>query len=144
MTYNLFVSHAWAHGGHYDELLEMLRASPRFDFRDFSVPQDDPVHGANDSAALTKAFRSRMQPCHAVLVMAGVYASHSPWMEVEMHLARNGFKTRKPMIGIMAPGNVRKSEWVSDEASRIVPWDRRKIVEAIRTEVATARRQKRS
>lgn len=46
MTYNLFISHSWAYGDAYDKLTDMLRAKPYFDYRDYSVPKDDPIHNA--------------------------------------------------------------------------------------------------
>ena len=90
-TYNLFISHSWRYTDAYERLIRLLRNRPYFAFRDYSVPKDDPIHGANNDAQLRKAIRDQMTPCHVVLIMAGVYSTYSKWINIEIDLAKGGF-----------------------------------------------------
>ncbi len=74
-TYNLFISHSWRYGDHYARLCNLLRARRHFAFRDYSVSKDGPIHDAANDAQLRQAIRDQMQPCHVVLIMAGIYAT---------------------------------------------------------------------
>ena len=81
-TFNLFVSHSWRHSDAYERLVSLLRRKPYFDFRDYSIPEDDPIHDARNDTQLRAAIRRQMQPCSAVLILAGVYATYSKWINL--------------------------------------------------------------
>ena len=68
-------------------------------------PQDDPIHRAATDAQLRRAIRNQMAPCHVVLILAGVYASYSKWINIEIDLAEEGFQRPKPIIAIRPRGN---------------------------------------
>ena len=103
-TYNLFISHSWRYGGQYDRLYSLLRTRRYFAFRDYSVSQYDPIHDAATDAQLRQAIRDQMIPCHVVLILAGVYASYSKWINIEIDLAKRGFQRPKPVIAIWPRG----------------------------------------
>ena len=131
-TFNLFISHSWTHGDTYDGLVALLRQRPYFDFRDFSVPKEHPIHDAPNTDLLREAIRSRMSPCSVVLVLAGVYATYSKWIDEEIQLAKTGFALPKPIIAIEPWGSERTSAPVKHAADRIVKWNTDSIVQAIR------------
>ncbi len=131
-TYNLFVSHSWRYADAYNRLISLLRKRKYFAFKDYSVPPDDPIHNAGSDAKLRAAIKRQMSPCHVVLIPAGIYATYSKWINIEMDLANEGFTKPKPVIGITPRGNVRISESVQDAADRIVGWNTESIVKAIR------------
>ena len=131
-TYNLFISHSWRYGGQYDRLYSLLRARRYFAFRDYSVPQDDPIHDAATDAQLRQAIRDQMTPCHVVLILAGVYASHSKWINIEIDLAKAGFQRPKPIVAIRPRGNILMSRRVREAADEIANWNTESIVRAIR------------
>ena len=60
-TYNLFISHSWAHSDAYERLIDLLDARrPRFFYSDYSVPKNDPIHtNGTDSATLSCHKESR-------------------------------------------------------------------------------------
>ena len=126
-TYNLFISHSWKYSDQYDRLVNLLNQRRYFSFRNYSVPPDDPIHGAGSDAQLRRAIRNHMVPCHVVLILAGVYATYSKWIDIEIDLAKEGFTNPKPIIAIRPRGNERISERV-----RIVGWNTESIVSAIR------------
>ncbi len=131
-TYNIFISHSWAYGDAYDRLIELLNKKPYFIFRDYSVPKDDPIHNAPNSQALADAITRQMRPCHVVLLMAGVYASYSIWIQREIRIGKNAFESPKPIVAIKPRGNTQVSQVVSSNADRLVGWNTDSIVEAIR------------
>ena len=131
-TYNLFISHSWNYTDAYDRLTNLLSERGYFAFRDYSVPRGDPIHGAGTDAQLRQAIRNQMTPCHVVLIMAGVYATYSKWINIEIDLALRGFANAKPIVAIRPWGNERISEPVRQAADRIVGWNTESVVGAIR------------
>ena len=131
-TYNLFISHSWRYGDQYARIYRLLRDRSYFAFRDYSVPQNDPVHNAGNATKLRQAIRNQMAPCHVVLILAGVYATYSKWINIEIDLAKKGFTREKPIIAIRPWGSQRISQPVRDAADRIVGWNTESIVAAIR------------
>lgn len=131
-TFNLFVSHSWTYGDAYDRLVNLLQARPYFQFRNYSVPQDDPIHNAGTDAQLREAILRQMAPCSAVLILAGVYATYSKWINIEIDLAKRGFMYPKPVIAIRPWGSERTSVPVREAADREVGWNTKSIVSAIR------------
>jgi hypothetical protein len=127
-TYRLFISHAWTYGDYYDRLIALLDAAPRFDWANYSVPEDDPLHRQSD-ARLRAALARQVRLTNVVLVISGVYASHSDWMEEELIIS-DGF--RKPIIGLVPRGNQRASTLVQHYAVEMVKWSTSSIVDAIR------------
>lgn len=130
-TYHLFISHSWNHHDHYTKLVQMLDQAPNFRYRDFSIPKNDPVHSST-GPQLSAAIRNQMESCGIVLVMAGVYASYSKWMEKEMYIAKSTWKHPKPILGIKPWGNEKVSHEVQERASWIAEWNTNSIVSAIR------------
>ena len=131
-TFNLFISHSWTYGDAYDRLVSLLRARSDFQFGNYSVPQDDPIHNAGTDAQLREAILRQMAPCSAVLILAGVYATYSKWINIEIDLAKRGFMYPKPVIAIRPWGSERTSVPVREAADREVGWNTESIVSAIR------------
>ena len=88
MPYNLFISHSWTYGDSYDRLIEMLDDAPNFYYKDYSVPKNDPIHNASYDYQLRAAIRNQMQHASCVLILAGVYATYSKWIKIEIELAQ--------------------------------------------------------
>lgn len=131
-TYNLFVSHSWRYSDSYERLINLLNERRYFSFKDYSVPPDDPIHNARNQKELREAIRRQMAPCHVVVVMAGVYATYSKWINIELDLAKNGFRSEKPVLAVRPRGNERISDTVREAADRVVGWNTESIVKAIR------------
>ena len=131
-TYNLFISHSWNYSDQYGRLVKLLRGRGYFAFRDYSVPPDDPIRRAGTDAQLRQAIRDQMAPCHVVLILAGVYATYSKWINIEIALALEGFARPKPIIALRPRGSVRISEPVRLAADRIVSWNTESVVRTIR------------
>lgn len=131
-TYNLFISHSWAYSNTYNGLVNLLDARKYFSYRNYSVPRDDPVHTSGTDKQLYAAIKRKMAPCSVILILAGVYASYSKWIDKEIQIAQNEFSSVKPIIAIRPRGNQRISTKVTEAADRIVGWNTESIVSAIR------------
>lgn len=131
-VYNIFFSHSWSYGDQYDRLKDLLIARGYFTFKDYSVPKDDPIHNAPNSPALYTAIKNHITPCHIVIIMAGVYATYSSWIQKEIKIAKHEFSSPKPIIAIRPRGNERISTVVQDAADEIVGWNTESVVNAIR------------
>ena len=131
-THHLFISHSWNYSDAYDRLVDLLRKRGYFSFKNYSVPRNDPIHNAGTDAQLREAIRRKMAPCGVVLILAGVYATYSKWIDKEIRLATRGFARSKPIIAIKPRGSVRTSVPVTQAADRIVGWYTESVVDAIR------------
>jgi hypothetical protein len=129
-TRNLFISHAWTYSDTYKRLCILLNNAPRFSYRNYSVPKDNPVHNAPNIQALYDAIKAKMVFCEVVLIMAGVYSSYSKWIQREIKIAKSDFN--KPVIAIKPWANTQVSTIVRDKSDRLVSWNTSSIVSAIR------------
>ena len=131
-TYNLFISHSWAYGTNYDRLVKLINNRNYFDYKDYSVPKNNPIHNATNDKALTEAIKQQISPCHVVIILAGVYATYSKWINKEIHLAKNGFLTPKRILAIQPWGAEKTSTVVKNNADLIVNWNTESIIKGIR------------
>lgn len=129
MTYNLFISHSWTYGDAYDKLVGMLDAKSYFDYKNYSVPKNDPIHNAANAQQLKEAIRRQIQPASCVLILAGVYSTYSKWINIEIELAQS---MGKKIIAIEPWGAEKTSLVVKNAADRIAKWNTDSIVSAIR------------
>lgn len=129
MAYNLFISHSWTYSDAYEGLIALLDAKPYFIYRNYSVPKNDPIHNASNNYQLKEAIRKQMQPASCVLILAGVYATYSKWINIEIELAKS---IGKKIIAIQPWGAERTSLVVTNAADVIVGWNTDSIVKAIR------------
>ena len=131
-THNLFISHSWTYSDHYNRLVRLLENRPYFRFKNYSVPKYDPVHDTDNDKELRAAIKAQMKSCGVVLIVAGVYASYSKWIGIEIDLAKNGFEKSKLILAIKPRENTNLSTVVKDAADEIVNWNSDSIVAAIR------------
>ena len=129
--YSIFISHSWAYGDAYDKLVKMLDNDPRFNYKNYSVPKDDPIHNAPNINLLMEAIKKQMIFCDVVIILAGVYSTYSKWINKEIEIAQ-GFTISKPILAIEPWDSERTSKIVKDNANKIVKWNTSSIVDAIR------------
>ena len=130
-NYHIFISHSWSYDSHYYNLTNLLRQASYFEFSDFSIPENDPVHSKSDRE-LSNAIHDKMQSCGVVIVLAGVYASYSKWIDKEIKIAKSGFDGPKSILGVKPHGTDAISAVVRDAANEIVNWNTDSIVDAIK------------
>lgn len=127
--YNIFISHSWSYGDQYEGLISLLKQAPYFSYKDYSVPKNDPIHNANSATQLKEAIRGKMQYASCVLILAGVYATYSKWINIEIELAK---EMGKKIIAVQPWGAEKTSTVVKNNADYIVGWNTNSIVNAIR------------
>lgn len=131
-TYNLFFSHSWAHSDAYDKLVRLLNERGYFPFNNHSVPKDDPIHNAPYDYQLYEAIKNKISGVHAVIILTGVYASYSKWIDKEIQIAKTEFHIPKSIIAVEPWGAEKTSKKVKDNADIIVKWNTESVVSAIR------------
>lgn len=131
-TYNIFISHSWAYGAQYERLIEFLDEDSYFHYSDYSVPKDDPIHNAPNQAALYEAIKRQISYAHVVVILAGVYASYSKWIDKEIEIAEGEFFQKKPILAVEPWGSERTSLVVKNAADKIVGWNSSSIISGIR------------
>src|SRR4051812_33534680 len=88
-TYNVFISHAWSYTKGYDRVVELLNEAPRFNWRNYSAPRSDPAVDRSTTVGkkkLVEELKDQIRPAQVVLVIAGMYASYSEWIQAEMDI----------------------------------------------------------
>ena len=131
-TYNLFISHSWSHKQQYDHLIHLLDQASDFEYKNFSVPKDDPIHTDGTNQQLREAITEKIRNCHVVLVLAGVYSTYSKWINIEIEVAKKESTWQKPIIAVEPRGSERTSQHVKENADQIVKWNTKSIVDAIK------------
>lgn len=131
-TYNLFISHSWAYPEAYEGLIKLLDKDPSFAYKNYSVPKDDPVHNAKNDKELYEAIKKQISPSTIVIILAGVYASYSKWIDHEITIAKTEFYTAKPIIAVEPWASEKTSKKVKDNANKIVKWQSSSIIAAIK------------
>ena len=129
-NYRLFISHSWAYGDAYEKLVKFFNEHSNFKWSNYSVPEDDPVHDANNDTQLYNAIKAQIQPVHCVVMLAGVYSTYSKWIKKEIKISKTDFD--KPIIAVEPWDSKKTSKIVKDNANAIVKWQSKSIVDAIR------------
>jgi len=107
----------------------LLNNEDNFNYRNYSVPKDDPIHNAPNEYILKEAIRKQIQPASCVLILAGVYSTYSKWINIEISLAR---EMGKKIIAVEPWGAERTSVVVKMLSDEIVKWNTNSIIKAIR------------
>ena len=129
-TYDLFLSHVWrsAENSEYYRLANLLYEASYFYWRNYSVPEHDPL-GTKTETELREALYRQIAPVNCFLVVAGMYVNHRKWIQEEIDIAEN---YSKPIIGIVPWGQERVPTHVRNAANEMVGWQTGSILDAIR------------
>lgn len=131
-TYDLFISHAWRYNDDYHRLEQMLREATLFKWRNYSVPKHDPLIDPDSNVGkkkLEELLTKQIKPVNSVLILGGLYAAHSEWIQDEIKIAMS---FNKPIIGIYPWGHQNMPVAIQDAAVELVSWNTGSIVSAIR------------
>jgi hypothetical protein len=131
--YKLFISHAWDYRGEYEGVVRLLNSDIRFSWDNLSVPEDNPL---SVLFRLPKSYRylvrqldQRISQSDCLLVLAGMYAAHSGWIQSEIEAAKD---FGKPIIAVRPRGNERLPDALMHAAAEEVGWNAASIISAIR------------
>jgi hypothetical protein len=129
-NYKLFISHSWAYGDAYDKLVLFFNEHSNFQWSNYSVPKNDPIHDAPNQALLYEAIKNQIRFVNCVVILAGVYASYSKWIDKEIEISKRVFT--KPIVAVEPWGAEKTSKLVRDNSDVVVKWNSSSIVGAIR------------
>jgi len=124
-TYQVFISHVWRYSDDYWRVVQFLNEARHFNWSNLSVPAHDPV----TTPELEYELRNQMRPADVFLIIAGMYANHSEWIDFELQFAR---RIGRPVIGIRKWGSERIPLAIQNAAVEIVGWNGTSIVNAVR------------
>lgn len=128
-TYVGFISHAWKYHDEYVRLEGMLKSAPNFIFRNSSVPRTDAIPPPLTTLKLQRALDEQIRITNVVLILSGMHAAHSDWVNEEIAIAA---KYQKPIIGVVPWGQQLTPRVVQLAAKEMVRWNTDSIVSAIR------------
>lgn len=125
----IFISHAWAYNEHYWTIVKWFNEEPNFSWSNCSVPSHDALPDKT-SRGLREGMTRQIAPAQIVLLLGGMYAAHSDWIDYEIREAQRMGKT---MIGIRPWGQDRIPVSVQN-ASHCEPvgWNRASVIDAVR------------
>ncbi|MCG8572523.1 MAG: TIR domain-containing protein, partial [Spirochaetes bacterium] len=101
-NYRLFISHSWTYGDAYEKLVNFFNEHSYFNWIDYSVPKNDPIHSAPNDMALFNAIKNQISPVNCVVMLAGVYSTHSKWINKEIEISKKIFN--KPIVAVQPWG----------------------------------------
>jgi hypothetical protein len=127
-TYRIFISHSWKYSDAYEKMIQFLD-DQNISYFDHSVPQNDPIHTSGSDKDLRNAIEAKIKGCSGVIILAGVYATYSKWINVEVSLSQ---AYSKKIIAVEPWGSERTSTVVKDAADRIVKWNGKSLADAVR------------
>lgn len=126
--YKIFISHSWQHADTLEALRNLLNARGYFSATYEESTKDNPINSENESYVKTRLAK-KIGDSNIILALAGVYASHSSWMEWELDKA---LELGTPIVGVIPRGQERISSIVSSRSIVDVRWNTESIIAAIR------------
>lgn len=124
----LFISHAWSYSDHYHKVVEWLDDAPNFNWKNCSVPSHDSLPDKT-SKGLSEGMTRQISPAQGVIILAGMYAAHSAWIDYEIDEA---VRLGKIIIGVRPWGQERVPVKVQNAANIMVGWNSNSVIQAVR------------
>lgn len=124
----LFISHAWSYADSYNTVVGWLNDAANFKWSNYSVPQHDSC-SERTTAGLKRCLTRQESPAQGIIIIAGMYAAHSDWIDYEIDEA---VRMGKTIIGVRPWGSARTPLKITNNADVIVNWNSASLIQAIR------------
>ncbi len=125
----IFISHAWQYNEHYWKIVEWFNAAPNFQWKNCSVPSHDALPDKT-SKGLSDGMTRQITPAQVVIIIGGMYASYSDWIDYEISEAQ---RMNKTIIGVAPWGQDRIPQKVQDASiCPLVGWNSASVIQAVR------------
>lgn len=127
----IFISHAWRYNEHYNTVVNWFDEEPNFSWKNSSVPNDDALTDKT-SKGLSAGMTRQISPSQVVVILGGMYAAYSAWINYEINEA---LRMQKVIIGVRPWGQERVPINVQNAAESngvLVGWNRASIINAVR------------
>ncbi|MDY0249735.1 MAG: TIR domain-containing protein [Pseudomonas sp.] len=126
--YKIFISHSWQYTDTLEALRNLINARGYFSATYEESTRDKPIN-SDDEGYVKRRLTQKIANSDVILALAGVYASHSSWMQWELDKA---IELGIPVIGVIPRGQDRVSTIVSTRSVVDIKWNTESIVSAIR------------
>lgn len=130
-TRMLFISHAWQYDSHYWTIVSWFNEEPNFAWKNCSVPSHDAL-ADKTIKGLKEGLTRQIIPAQCVLLLGGMYAAHSDWIDHEISEA---LRMGKVIIGVSPWGQERipiKVQLAAEQNGMMVAWSRASVIQAVR------------
>jgi hypothetical protein len=124
----LFISHAWQYETHYNTLVNWFNEEHSFSWKNCSVPSGDALTDKT-TKGLKEGLTKQVANSQGVIILGGMYAAHSDWIEYEIDEA---LRMNKTIIGVRPWGQERVPTRVQNAANVMVNWQSASIIQAVR------------
>lgn len=128
MPKRLFISHSWTYSERYNSMVNLLNNRPYFEWQNYSIPENKAFVGLS-AQALAEQLRSQIRPVQCVVIIGGMWANHSDWIQFEMNFAKS---VGKPILGVRPRSAKVMPRAVIDASDAVVNWNSESIVAGIR------------
>ena len=128
MTKHLFISHSWKYSERYQSMVNLLNNRQYFSWKNYSVPESK-AFGPMAVKKMKEELRQQIRPVHCVIIIGGMWANYSDWIQFEMDYAKS---ISKPILGVRPRGAKVIPKAVSTSADEVVYWNTESIVAGIR------------
>ena len=128
-TRMIFISHAWSYSPHYDKIVEWFNDASNFSWKNCSISS---ARGLPDTTkkGLEAGMTRQINPSQVVVLLGGMYAAHSDWIEYEINEAK---RLSKPVVAVKPWGQERIPKIVRDASwCEPVGWNSASVVSAVR------------
>jgi hypothetical protein len=126
--YKIFISHSWQYTNTLEALRNLLNERAYFSATYEESTKENPINSENESYVKIRLAK-KIGDSDIILALAGVYASHSSWMEWELDKA---LELGPPIVGVIPHGQERIPSIVSSRSVVDVRWSTESIIAAIR------------
>lgn len=125
--YNTFISHSWDYKSDYNTILSWLMAS-NINLHDYSIPVEKALPPMSKTA-LRARITEEIRHASVVVILAGMYAAYSDWIDYEIDEA---ICMGKPILGVYPRGQERAPEKITSNADRMVHWNSDSVVKGFK------------
>ena len=132
--YHIFISHAWKYSDDYQTVVKWIdeaKADGILNWSNYSVPYHDPLVDPSTTVGknkLQKLLENQISPASKIIVISGMYAAYSDWIDFEIDTSAS---KGKYIIGLKPWGQERIKVKIQNNADIMVGWNKSSVINAI-------------
>jgi hypothetical protein len=134
-VHRIYLGRSWVASGEAGRLLSLFDELPEFLHAVVSLPDSGSEIETGDSVQRRAAVKVAMTQSHVALMWGGSEDPAPDWTEHELHVAGAGFRSRIPVLAVVAPGNEPASPIIRRLADRTVGWSSLEIARAVQERI---------
>jgi MTH538 TIR-like domain (DUF1863) len=127
-VYKVYICHSWDHVDDLEKLRNLLNQRGYFNVAFKEHSPNEPINSSN-ATYIKQRLKNSILDSDIVIGLAGIYSSHSTWIDWELQIAQ---ENQISIIGVIPRGQERISQTVFSRSKVDVNWNTESIVDAIR------------